>query len=310
MEVQMYRDAMEACLRRVMAFAEPVMRHGGGGAVVRGVAGRENEDVEIELDRDTEQIYRQVFLDERELSVRIIGEHYDYGAPDAECVMFVDPFDGSGPWTSMQYKASVYYSVASVFDADGVPFLGGCLDIIERKLYLAGDAGVEVISLDDETRETGESAKPTALSEATVATYSMRSKYARLTFQRARGIFEGDVYPGYFHPTGGSFMPAVLAVGKERVAAYFLAEEMYPEVIPGAAFIRAAGLHTAVLASDTDSPRTWKRSVIPFEFDPDAHREDGDTYREADRLHLFVMATTQELLAQLVAAALTSVSDD
>lgn len=91
-------------------------------------------------------------------------------------------------------------------------------------------------------------------------------------------------------------MGAVIAVGKENVSAYLLGEELYSETVPSGAFITAAGLSAVVVGADG--------SITPFleTFDVRAWRSDGDLYRAAPRMHLFVMAATDELLQEMLRA--------
>ncbi len=307
--MQAFLEALEECFRRIQELAAPVATTGESFLIhVRGlVVGRsKDEDVELDLDHACEvQFYSTLVLEYR-LPIYVIGEHGDYGNANSPYILIVDPFDGTGPLLRMRpYRASVYYSACTLYDGEGKPCAGGCLDIVECSMYLAHDGRVEKLRLDDGTREPMAPCRATSLSDAVVACYTMRTKYLRATMERAGSFFGTyvdecgetcDVFPGFLHPTGGSFMGAIIAVGKENVSAYILGNELYSETVPGGAFITAAGLSAVVVNADG--------TVLPFldTFNVQEWRGKGDLYRGAPRMHLFLMSATHELLREMLRA--------
>ena len=274
--------ALQTALRRVSEEVLEQARQGLGREVVGAVPGRpESEDVEIGIDSRCDRILLES-LSDAGVAVQVYSEHGAdlVGSGEPEYIVVVDPFDGSG-----LYRRGIpaeWWSVASYFDAGGNPLGAAAVDILRGELYVAGEDGVTVGSLDGEFREMATPSDKKSLdSDVTLSAYLMQPSYITEWTARTKAMMAR--YPGLrVWPNGGACIYPWLARG--RVDAYLMFDEPRSEVDPGLGFAARSGL--VLIEGSRDG------NLNEYRFSPQDR-----TGRSA----LFVAACTAELAQEIVA---------
>ena len=273
--------ALQTALRRVSEEVLEQARQGLGREVVGAVPGRpESEDVEIGIDSRCDRILLES-LSDAGVAVQLYSEHGAelVGSGEPEYIVVVDPFDGSG-----LYRRGIpaeWWSVASYFDAGGTPLGAAAVDILRGDLYLAGEDGVTVGSLDGKDREAvTRSDKKSLGSDVTLSAYLMQPSYITEWTARSKAMMAR--YPGLrVWPNGGACIYPWLARG--RVDAYLMFDEPRSEVDPGLGFAARSGL--VLIEGSRDG------SLSEYRFSPQDR---------SGRSALFVAACTAELAHEIV----------
>ena len=265
-------------------------RSEGRGRETRGpVPGRpESEDVEIGLDRACQELIED-WLARTGAPVEIHSEHgvsrVGPVAMDAEYLVAVDPFDGSGLYA--RGIPSEWWSVLSVFRPGSLePVTGAAADVLRREVYTAGPGGIEVRPLEGEASTILEPNQRRVLDNDTVlALYLMSPVYRSHWTDRGAAFMDmlARKFPGcLLWPNGGSCIYPWIARG--IVDAYISFDEPVSEIDPGLAFAYFAGYPVCEVSVDG--------TVETHKFVPG---------RMADRTDLLVTACTDDLARQLAA---------
>lgn len=280
---------LEDYLREVAAVVNRQARAAQGRAALGTVPGRAaSEDEEIELDRTCDLLLDR-HCERAGLSAEVRSEHgvRRVGGRAPAYTIAIDPFDGSGLFR--RGLPAEWWSVLSVFPHGGAePVAGGAVDVLRQEIYLAGDRGVTLVSLDTSQRRTLEAPeRMAALSDRTVlAAYLMDPAYLLdWTTQGARLLQRlVSTHPSArVWPNGGSCIYAWLARG--LVHGYVMFGEPRSEIDPGIAFARAAGL---ILAEARPGG-----GLVPYAYQPE---------KTAERVGCFIAAVSEPLARDIAQA--------
>ncbi len=291
-------DATIQALSRVYLGARQALNKKTMTGVIADVEGRIGEDEKTQLDDWAMGEIVKTYV-EFQVPVFIIGEHGDCGDEASEFTVIVDPFDGSTPAKLGWNSDSIYYSVIAVFKGEE-PIIGAVLDIKEGLIYTAFDGSLNqrVLSVRGgivcKSRNMPLNApRPRRIADANPATYLLKNKYVALTRERALSLIKYCDRAGkLFHPNAGSFMAAVMLAGKDGIGLYFLGEEMLSETAMFLPFMKMSEL-TAVVVHEDGRVRPFKPSIA-------AIRRDPKNYRDAPRMHLFILGITSEIVDEAV----------
>lgn len=275
-------DLIESYLREVVVTVMELHRQNKGREIIRPVPGRSStEDMTIGIDKACEEVLKAV-LSEYPLRVRVFSEDKAWGPTRRlDLICSVDPFDGSGLF--LRDIERDWWSALTFFDPyTRTPVAGGAVDILARKIYLADEAGVTLVSLEDGSRVFISPAKDISISSETViAAYLMNWKYLASWAARMRPFFRR--FPGTFvWANGGSCIYPWIAEG--RVRAYIMWREPRSEVDSGLAFPHFARYPVFSVK---------KGELIPYRFEPG---------RGTGRVPLLIAACAEELARQILDA--------
>ena len=270
---------MEALLRLLKAYFRRLRvavlnadEENRGRGVIGGVAGRETaEDVEVEIDRMAETLFREVlerfqgrYRALRE--VRVFSEHFPegYGSEQPTILCFIDPFDGSDEY--LKRIESSWYCAVTFTSPDWKPLAAGMVDILAGKIYLIGEGSEEyepgkrvttVITLRSEGEEVATPdtrVRVPGTEPAVIAAYMGRSKYLRPLVDMLGPLLPPEETRRRnfrqltWHGKGGSFVYAWIAAG--RLIAYIMPNEPVNEILPGWGFAALAGFPILVMEED------------------------------------------------------------
>jgi len=240
-------------LRAVRKLVLDTAAQGRGREILGDVPGREaDEDVHVKVDWICEELLSVLCLDAHQrygLKFWIRSEHAPQGygvgcelKEDADVECDVDPFDGTDQFLKGIQEA--WWSVLT-FSHNGVPLVGGAVDILGGVIYRSFNGRVERISTRSNRRELVVPRDETSLSgDSVVASYKGKGKYFFPWVKLVQNLFAQEHLAGVTHyGNGGSFVYALLAAGV--LSAYIMDAdpgEPISEISPGAGFVEAAGL--------------------------------------------------------------------
>ena len=282
-------EAIESAVTEVVRLTERFHSAGRGREALGAVPGRpESEDVEIGLDRACQEVI-EGWLGRTGAPIEVHSEHgvSRVGPIDmeAEFLIAVDPFDGSGLYA--RGIPAEWWSVVSAFRPGSLePVAGAAADVLRREIYTAGCGGVTVRPLEGERpAKVGPNPRRRLDNDVVLALYLMSPVYR--SHWTDRGALFMDMlarrFPGcLLWPNGGSCIYPWIARG--IVDAYISFDEPVSEIDPGLAFAHFAGYPVFEVRSDG--------TLEPHGFVPG---------RMAERTRLLVSACTEDLARELAA---------
>ncbi len=259
-----------------------------GRKVLGGVAGRElSEDSYRGVDEFCQRIILGTMPPEVIRNTLVVSEHGVEGSQDATLRLYIDPFDGTEQYALGWLQD--WWSVLSFAGPDGA-FVGGAIDMLFPRMYVAGDGTVTSIFIQNKIRTQVIPSRQTALGPTTrLAAYLGKAKYSIPWFERMGPVLGTPELAGItLREGGGSFIYALLAAGD--VDAYVMFGEPVSEIWPGLAFVQAANLSLLSVNPDGTivalNPQSWE-------------------YQEGARVPFFIASCTEELGRDIAAQVLT-----
>lgn len=256
------------------------------------VLGREGEDTQITIDRESENLARKIITSSARkygLSLSVFSEHnhFQFGGKP-EVVAALDPVDNSGEYEA-GFNTPPYVSIG-FFDMEGTPLGGGDSNLLTGHIFI--NQGGKNYEYNPNKKQLIELSPPRKIEniedpEFRLVSYDGKYKYVgpfRSNFDRLDRDRNQDQV---FHGKAGAHQYGD-GVATGAVSLYIMFNEPISEVIQGMAFIRDAGY---IPASVNLEDGTWEE----FKFDVKYYLANPERYN-LDRIPLLIVANSKPLL--------------
>jgi len=275
-----------------------------GGMVFRGegrervgiVVGREDEDVEILIDREGQNLSEESLTalgEKYGLSFFVFSEHKSFmvGTGEPDCFLALDPTENSDEYS--KNTGTPLYHVAGFWSKDRSSMGAVCINLTDGKIYINLDGfnyelkqepqGVILIPFPPTPRiETIDD--PNFI----WASYVGKHKYKKFVDENLETLDEHRHQHSSFHGKGGSHIYAHAA---QNGTAYIMGHEPVAEIAPGYAFVKSADFTIANVSEDG--------TYAPVRFDPQYYYKNPDAYK-TDRISFLVVAPTPSLANEII----------
>lgn len=271
-----------------------MVERGEGREIIGTVEGREDEDLEVLIDKmaqeKTEESFR-VLGEKYGMSFFVFSEHHNFmvGQGEPEFFAALDPTENSDEYA--KGNDTPLYHVTGFWGRDGNPLGAVCIDLSTKSIFINLDGkNFELKQKTGELIPFSPTPRVESISDRNFiwASYVGKSKYHKFVHDNLQTLDEHRNKHSSFHGKGGSHIYARAA---RNGTMYVMGIEPVSELAPGAAFTISENF--TIVSVGSDGTRE------PFKFDPMYYYQNPDAYK-TDRIPLLVVAPTSALANEVI----------